>query len=265
MNRNTLRRLALPLATLASAAVVAGSPAGAAEPKPTVILVHGAFADSASWNGVIARLQDKGYPVVAAANPLRTVAGDAAYVGSVIDRVKGPVVLVGHSYGGVVITNAAVGRAQVKALVYVAAFAPEAGESALDLAGRFPGGTLGEALDAPAALPQGGVELSIRPDRFWKQFAADVGESDARLMAAGQRPIAEAALKEPTKAVAWKQLPSYFVYGTADRNIPAQALGYMAERAGSRKTVVVEGASHVVMTSRPEAVAALIEEAAGGK
>jgi pimeloyl-ACP methyl ester carboxylesterase len=265
MNRNTLRRLALPLATLASAAVVATSPAGAAAPKPTVILVHGAFADSASWNGVIAQLQGKGYPVVAAANPLRTVAGDAAYVGSVIDRVKGPVVLVGHSYGGVVITNAAVGRAQVKALVYVAAFAPEAGESALDLAGKFPGGTLGEALDAPAALPEGGVELSIQQDKFWQQFAADVSESQARLMAAGQRPIAEAALKDPTKVVAWKQLPSYFVYGTADKNIPARALGYMAERAASRKTVVVDGASHVVMTSRPETVVALIEEAAAGR
>lgn len=264
MNRNTVRRLALPLATLASAAIVAASPAGAATPKPTVVLVHGAFADSASWNGVIAGLQRLGYPVVAAANPLRSVAGDAGYVGSVIDRVKGPVVLVGHSYGGVVITNAAVGRPQVKSLVYVAAFAPEAGESALDLAGKFPGGTLGEALDAPAALPEGGVELSIQQDRFWKQFAADVSESDARLMAAGQRPIAEAALKDVTTAVAWKQLPSYFVYGTADKNIPARALGYMAERARSRKTLVVDGASHVVMTSRPEAVVALIEQAAAG-
>jgi pimeloyl-ACP methyl ester carboxylesterase len=262
MNRNTLRRLALPLATLATTAVVAATPAGTPSPKPTVVLVHGAFADSASWNGVIAQLQRQGYPVVAASNPLRTVSSDAAYVASVVDRIAGPVVLVGHSYGGTVITNAAVGKSNIKALVYVAAFAPDAGESTLALAGKFPGGTLGEALDAPAALPGGGVELSIRQDKFWQQFAADVKEPQARLMAAGQRPIAEAALTEETKSVAWKQIPSYFIYGTADKNIPAQALGFMAERAGSRKTVVVPNASHVVMTSQPKLVAALIDEAA---
>lgn len=266
MNRNVLRLLALPLAAMAATVVSAAPAAPATEApasgKPTVVLVHGAFADSASWNGVIARLQHDGYPVVAAANPLRTVTSDAAYVASVIDRVKGPVVLVGHSYGGTVISTAAAGKAQVKALVYVAAFAPEVGESTLDLAGKFPGGTLGEALDAPAALPEGGVDLSIRQDKFWQQFAADVKASDARLMAAGQRPIAEAALKEPAKVAAWKSIPSYFVYGTGDKNIPAQALGFMAERAGSRKTVVVPNASHVVMTSQPAPVAKLIEEAA---
>ena len=262
MTRNALRRLALPLATLATSAVVAATPAGTPPAKPTVVLVHGAFADAASWNGVITQLQGRGFPVVAAANPLRSVSGDAAYVGSVIDRIAGPVVLVGHSYGGTVITTAAAGKANVKALVYVAAFAPDVGESSLALAGRFPGGTLGGALDAPAVLPGGGVELAIRQDAFWQQFAADVGEAEARLMAAGQRPIAEAALTEDTKVAAWKQIPAYFVYGTADRNIPAQALGFMAERAGSRKTVVVPGASHVVMTSQPTPVAALIEEAA---
>lgn len=261
MNRNILRLLTLPLALVASS-LVAAAPAASGEPKPTVVLVHGAFADSASWNGVIAQLQRKGYLVVAAANPLRSVTNDAAYVASVIDRVKGPVVLVGHSYGGTVITTAAVGKPQVKALVYVAAFAPEVGESTLDLAGKFPGGTLGEALDAPAALPDGGVDLSIRQDKFGQQFAADVKPADARLMAAGQRPIAEAALKEATKVVAWKSIPSYFVYGTADKNIPAQALAFMAERAGSRKTVVVPNASHVVMTSQPKPVAELIEAAA---
>lgn len=261
MNRKILRHLALPFAALAVSSVVAAAPAGGHSAKPTVVLVHGAFADSSSWNGVIAQLHRKGYPVVAAANPLRSVSGDAAYVASVIDRIAGPVVLVGHSYGGTVITNAAAGKPQVKALVYVAAFAPDTGESALALAGKFPGGTLGEALDAPAALPGGGVELSIRQDKFWQQFAADIKEPQAQLMAAGQRPIAEAALKEETTSVAWKTIPSYFIYGTADKNIPAQALSFMADRAGSRKTVVVPNASHVVMTSRPEAVADLIEEA----
>lgn len=240
------------------------SAAGAATAAvcPTVVLVHGAFADSSSWNGVIARLASKGYRVVAAANPLRSLAGDARDIAAVVDSIQGPVVLVGHSYGGAVITSAAAGKAQVKALVYVAAFAPDANESAAQLAGRFPGGTLGSALADPVPLPDGGVDLYIRQESFWQQFAADVPEAEAKLMAAGQRPITDAALNEATQAVAWKQIPSYFVYGTGDRNIPAEALGFMADRAGSRKTVVVEGASHVVMTSHPDAVAALIEAAA---
>lgn len=230
--------------------------------KPTIVLVHGAFADSSSWNGVVAQLSKDGYTVVAAANPLRSVAGDARYVASVVDSIPGPVVLVGHSYGGAVITTAAVNKPQVKSLVYVAAFAPDEGESAGQLAGKFPGGSLGAALAKPAPLPTGGVDLYIDQSKFWKQFAADVSESDARLMAAGQRPIAEAALVEASGAPAWKSLPSYFIYGTGDLNIPAAGLGFMAERAGSRKTVVVKGASHVVMTSHPKAVAELIEAAA---
>lgn len=229
---------------------------------PTVVLVHGAFADSSSWNGVIARLAARGYPVVAAANPLRSLNGDAQSVATVIDSIQGPVVLVGHSYGGAVITTAAAGKPQVKALVYVAAFAPDMNESAAQLAGQFTGGTLGDALAAPVPLPTGGVDLYIRQESFWQQFAADVPDADAALMAAGQRPITDIALNEATQTVAWRQVPSYFVYGTGDKNIPAAALGFMAERAGSRKTVVVDGASHVVMTSQPDAVAALIEEAA---
>lgn len=230
--------------------------------KPTIVLVHGAFADSSSWNGVVARLSKKGYAVLAAANPLRSVAGDASYVASVVDSVPGPVVLVGHSYGGAVITSAAIGRPQVKSLVYVAAFAPDEGESAAQLAGKFPGGTLGAALAKPVPLPGGGVDLYIDQGKFWQQFAADVAEPEARLMATAQRPIAEAALVEASGAPAWKKLPSYFVYGSKDLNIPAAGLGFMAERAGSRKTVVVQGASHVVMTSHPQAVAELIEAAA---
>lgn len=246
---------ALVLSTLVSGA--------AAEPaKPTIVLVHGAFADSSSWNGVIAALQAKGYPVVAAANPLRSVAADAAYVSSVVESIDGPVVLVGHSYGGQVISNAANGHDNVKSLVYVAAFAPEAGEAVAELAAKFPGGTLGEALAAPVKLASGGVDLYIDQGKFRTQFAHDVTEAQAALMAAGQRPITEAALTEKSGEPAWKRLPSWFVYGSGDKNIPAAALQFMADRAGSRRTVVVDGASHVVMVSRPEVVADLIDEAA---
>lgn len=179
---------------LVLSALVSGA---AAEPaRPTIVLVHGAFADSSSWNGVIAALQGKGYPVVAAANPLRSVTGDAAYVSDIVAGIDGPVVLVGHSYGGQVITTAANGHANVKSLVYVAAFAPDAGEAAADLAGKFPGGTLGEALAAPVKLASGGVDLYIDQSRFRTQFAHDVPEAQAALMAAGQRPITEAALTE---------------------------------------------------------------------
>ncbi len=227
---------------------------------PTIVLVHGAFAGSSSWNAVIPGLLDNGYPVVAAANPLRGATSDAEYVATVLAGIAGPIVLVGHSYGGFVISNAAVGNENVKALVYVAAFAPEAGESSVDLAGQFPGSTLGDAL-APTPLVGGGVDLSIRPDAFWSQFAADLPESTARLMAATQRPVTEAALTEPSGEPAWKTIPSWFVYGSEDKNIPSAAVAFMAERAGAQETVEVEGASHVVMISQPQAVAGVIQNA----
>lgn len=230
--------------------------------KPTIVLVHGAFADSASWNGVIPLLQGKGYRVIAAANPLRSVSSDASYVSGLVAAIDGRVVLVGHSYGGAVISAAANGNANVKSLVYVAAFAPEQGEAAAELAGKFPGGTLGEALAAPVSLKDGGVDLYIDQAKFHQQFAHDVSPSQAALMAAGQRPITEAALTEAAGEPAWKKLPSWFIYGSGDKNIPAEGLRFMADRAGSKRTVVVEGASHVVMVSQPQTVAELIEEAA---
>ena len=233
--------------------------------KPTVVLVHGAFADSSSWNGVITILQRDGYRVVAAANPLRGVRADADAVAGVVKGIEGPVVLVGHSYGGSVISEAAEGRSNVKALVYVAAFAPEAGETALGLTGKFPGSTLGGALAPPVKLTSGGNDLYIEQSRFPQQFAADVPASQARLMAAGQRPIAEAALTEASTAPAWKSVPSWFIYGSQDKNIPPAALGFMAERAKSRQTVEVKGASHVVMVSHAPAVATLIEKAAAAR
>lgn len=224
---------------------------------PTVVLVHGAFADSSSWNGVILELQAQGYPVVAAANPLRSVSGDAEYVKSLLAGITGPIVLVGHSYGGIVISNAAAGNDNVKALVYVAAFAPEAGESAIDLSAKFPGSTLGPAL-APFPSPGGGTDLFILPEVFHSQFAADVPEAETVLMAATQRPVTEAALSEGSGDPAWKSIPSWFVYGELDKNIPAAVEVYMAERAGAREAVEVPGASHVVMISQPQVVSNVI-------
>lgn len=236
--------------------------ANAADVKPTVVLVHGAFADSSSWNGVVKILEKDGYPVIAAANPLRGVSSDAQSVASIVKNIKTPVVLVGHSYGGAVISEAAYGNQNVKGLVYVAAFTPETGETAAELSGRFPGGTLASALSAPVELADGGKDLYIQQDKFHDQFAADVPEAEARLMAAGQRPITVAALNEAATDPAWKTIPSWFVYGDKDKNIPPQAMAFMAERAHAKQTVVVKGASHVVMVSNPKVVANLIEKAA---
>jgi pimeloyl-ACP methyl ester carboxylesterase len=260
-------RSAAVLTVLAAAtAVLAPVPSSAGEAamaRPTVVLVHGAFAESSSWNGVAAKLLAQGFPVVAAANPLRGVKSDASSLAGVLDSIKGPIVLVGHSYGGTVITNAASGKSQVTALVYVAAFAPELGETSFALAGRFPGATLGPTLAAPVLLADGAKDLYIRQDKFWEQFAADVPKVEAKLMAATQRPIAEAAGNEASGSPAWKTIPSFFIWGSADKNIPAAAQVFMAQRAGARKVVEVKGASHVVMTSHPREVARLIVEAAG--
>jgi pimeloyl-ACP methyl ester carboxylesterase len=237
-----------------------GRPGGT---KPTVVLVHGAFADSASWDGVITRLQDRGYSVVAAANPLRGPVSDAAAVRSLVDHVEGPVVLVGHSYGGSVISRAAAGADHVKALVYVGAFLPEVGESALELTGRFPGSTLPGALDpVPFTGTDGstGTDLYIRADAYHHQFAADVPAGAAARMAATQRPIAQAALEETATAAAWKTLPAWDVVTTEDLNIPVAAQRFMAERAGAHVTEV--DASHAVAVSRPDVVAEVIEQAA---
>jgi pimeloyl-ACP methyl ester carboxylesterase len=230
--------------------------------QTTVVLVHGAFADSASWNGVIPRLHARGLRVVSVANPLRALHGDADYLGKLLDGIPGRVVLVGHSYGGAVITHAATGRKNVKALVYVAAFMPDAGETALGLSGQFPGSTLGEALDPPVMLDDGGKDLYIQQDKFHQQFAADVPQAEAALMAATQRPIAETALTQAAGAPAWKEVPSWSIYGTADKNIPPAAMRFMSERAKARKVVEVQGASHVVMVSHAGPVADLIVEAA---
>jgi pimeloyl-ACP methyl ester carboxylesterase len=232
------------------------------ETTPTIVLVHGAFAESASWSPVIDQLQARGLDVVAVANPLRSLAGDAAYVRDVIAGIGTPVVLVAHSYGGMVITEAAADHLSVVGLVYVAAFAPEHGESAFELSTRFPGSSLADALDAyPVAT--GGVEFAIRPELFHHQFAADVPEAQAAVMAATQRPVTQAALAEglPSDTPAWRDLPSWFVFGDQDLNIPAELHRFMAERAGAKVTRELAGASHALSLSEPEAVAATILEA----
>jgi pimeloyl-ACP methyl ester carboxylesterase len=226
--------------------------------QTTIILVHGAFAESASWNGVIAALLRADRPVIAAANPLRGVAHDAAALTDVVRGVGGPVVLVGHSYGGAVISGVDPDAGDIRALVYVAAFAPEPGESCLELSSRFPGSTLGAALEA-VRHADGSVDLSIARDRFHAQFAADVPDGEAALMAATQRPVAQSALEEPAgPRPLWRERPSSFVHGDRDLNIPPAALRAMAERAGARQTVELAGASHALAASRPEEVADVI-------
>jgi pimeloyl-ACP methyl ester carboxylesterase len=230
--------------------------------KPTVVLVHGAFAESASWNPVIEKLQALGVEAIAVGNPLRSVTGDAAYVRDVIAGINKPVVLVAHSYGGMVITEAAARNDSVLALVYVAAFAPEQGESAFTLSTMFPGSSLGDALGA-YPVSTGGNELYIRPEVFHHQFAADISAAQAALMGATQRPATETALSEglATDAPAWKHMPSWFVIAELDLNIPAELQRFMAERAGSKGTHEVVGASHAVSVSCPEPVTAAIVDA----
>lgn len=260
--------LTVPAVSPASSASSAPAPSAVAAqprhtPKPTVVLVHGAFADSSGWSGVVARLRHDGYPVIAAANPLRGLDSDAAYVSSLLDSIPGPVVLVGHSYGGEVITNAAVGHANVKALVYIAAFAPDQGESGLALAGLNPGSQLGEALVVRpyAVAGGGGADGYVDPAKFRTVMAADLRGSDAELLAAQQRPVDLAALQAPSGVPAWKTIPSWYLVAGADRAIPAATEKFMARRAGAH-TVVVDDASHLVMLSHPGRVENLIVQAA---
>jgi pimeloyl-ACP methyl ester carboxylesterase len=243
----------------ASAANATTASATPSTPRPTVVLVHGAFADSSSWDGVISRLERQGYPVIGVANPLRGLADDSAYVSSVLDTIPGPVILVGHSYGGAVITDAAVGHPNVKALVYIAAFAPDQGESGLAILGEYPGSQLSPALTV-RPFP-GGQDAYVNPADFRQVFAADVPAGKARLMAAGQRPVSLAAFAEPSSTPAWKTIPSWFLVAGADRAIPPAAEQAMALRAGSH-TEVIRGASHAVLVSHPGATAHVIEAAA---
>ena len=230
---------------------------------PTVVLVHGAFADASSWNGVIERLQAKGVQVTAPANPLRGISIDSAYIAGVLEETPGPIVAVGHSYGGAVITNAARQAKNVVGLVYVAAFATEEGERLADAEAASKDSVLNTAL-VPLHYPaaNGGepaVEFAIDPEKFHDAFAADLSTEETTVMAATQRPVAELAFSEPSGAPAWKDLPSWAVVATGDRAAGADVIRSEAERAGATITEV-EG-SHVIMVSRPQAVTDVILEA----
>jgi pimeloyl-ACP methyl ester carboxylesterase len=253
---------AIGLATLATGAASAGHrPDG---PKPTVVLVHGGWADSSGWNAQVATLQRRGYPVIAPANPLRGLQSDAAYIRSVLTTIDGPIVLVGHSYGGAVISNAAVGVPNVKALVYIAGFAPDAGESLVQLVTMNPGSEIGPAtlIPRPYPLPDGGegIDLYLTQDGFRNAFAGDVPRKIADQMQATQRPFSEEAFASLSGEPAWKTIPSWYLVAARDKAIPPATQRFMAQRAGATTTEV--SASHVPMISQPDATTRLILEAA---
>jgi pimeloyl-ACP methyl ester carboxylesterase len=266
LSRRAPSKLALLLALLVAllavpfaAATAGGSPSKASEPKPTIVLVHGAWADSSGWNDSIKRLQTKGYTALAVANPLRSLAGDAAYLSSVLASIAGPIVLVGHSYGGMVLTNAATGNQNVKALVYIAAFAPDQGEKQIDLILKNPGSQIGPDTLTFRPYP-GGLDSYITPSVFHRVFAHDVPAKTAAVMAATQRPFDIAILEELSGPPAWKSIPSWYLIATEDRAIPPATQRFMANRAGA--TIAEVRSSHVPMVSRPSAVTDLILDAA---
>ncbi|MEV6771881.1 alpha/beta hydrolase [Nocardia sp. NPDC051030] len=231
--------------------------------KPGVLLVHGAFADGSSWSKVVDRLQRDGYRVTTAAVPLRGLVYDAAYIRGVLDGMPGKAIVVGHSYGGAVITNAATGSDKAAGLVYIAAFAPDEGESLGALDGRFggPATKIGVPREYPQADGKGpSVELTVAADKFPEFFAQDLPQAEAAVLAASQRPIAAAAFAEPSAVPAWKTLPSWTLISRDDRMIPAAGQREMATRAHA--TIVEESASHAVTLSQPQAVTDLIETAA---
>ncbi|MFJ9249046.1 alpha/beta fold hydrolase [Streptomyces sp. NPDC101776] len=251
-----------------SAAIATGSvlsaPAAQAQtpakgPNPTVVLVHGAFADASGWNDVAHRLVRDGYPVIAPANPLRSVSTDSAYLADVLATLEGPVVLVAHSYGGMVITNAATGNPHVTALVYVAAFMPDHGETLLGLQTQYPGSLLNEAALDFRPYGDGLVDGYIKKEAFRDVFAADVPRRTTELMWAGQRPADTRTLGEPSGAPAWRT-PSWYLVARDDRVLPATAQRFMAQRAGAQVREV--STSHVAMISQPAATADLIKRAA---
>ncbi|GGK24983.1 alpha/beta hydrolase [Streptomyces camponoticapitis] len=230
--------------------------------RPTVVLVHGAFADASSWAGVISRLQQNNVRALAVANELRGGAYDGARLAALLHDLEGPVVLVGHSYGGVVIAEAASRASNVNSLVFVGAFALEEGESPMDLLGRFPANDLGSAL-VPMALPGVGdaeeTWLRIDESAYSKVFAADVDPTRAKVLAVSQRPILASAFDEKAGPAAWRTVPTHHLITAADEAIPAEAQRAMATRTGGTSTEIA--ASHAVAVSRPGAVTAVILEA----
>ena len=231
-------------------------------PSPlTVVFVHGAFADSSSWTGVLERLQANNVQVVAAANPLRGISIDSAYVASVFNQIQGPVLAVGHSYGGAVISNAATGARNIVGLVFVAAFAPDEGERLGEVTGTSKDSVLNSAL-VPHQYPTGNgtaTEFSIDPAKARDAFAADLSDKQAAIIGTIQRPVSELAFSEPSGVPAWKTLPSWAVVATSDRAAGTDVVRAHAERAGA--TITEVDGSHVIMISKPEVVAEVIQSA----
>lgn len=263
------RAAAALVAAVLAAPVVPAVAADRADPatgKPTVVLVHGAFADASGWNGVAQRLRSDGYRVMTPANPLRGLAGDSAHLAGELKEVRGPVVLVGHSYGGAVISHAAVGNAQVRSLVFVSAFMPDKGESLSDLRAGFTGGGLNSALrPKPFKKTDGteGTDLSVHPDRFRDVLAADLPSDTAARLASAQRPISGDAFTDRATAAAWRTIPSWALVATRDKVVAPDLARFEARRAKSH-TVEVD-ASHSAMISHPDTVADLVRQAAGDR
>jgi pimeloyl-ACP methyl ester carboxylesterase len=264
-------------AALASAAALAGTSLGAeataatgkghtiaTHAKPTVVLVHGGYADSSCWNDVIGRLQREGYTTIGGSNPLRGIPTDAPYIGSLLDSISGPVVLVAHSMGGTVITNAAAGKSNVKALVYISAFVPDVGETQGELISKFPGS---EVLPVSVPVPYIKADGTTGTDLYLSKegkaaFAADISDEAFRLLQATQRPFDADSFIYPTQAAAWKTIPSWGLVAGRDKAIPPAAERFMYTRANFRKVVEVPTSSHVAMLSHPRVVADLILDAA---
>jgi pimeloyl-ACP methyl ester carboxylesterase len=227
--------------------------------SPTVVLVHGAFADGSSWSSVIERLAARGVTAIAVANPLRGISADSAYLASVLEQTPGPIVLVGHSYGGAVISNAAAGSEKVIGLVFVSAFVPDEGEELGQVAAGSKDSVLNSALvprQYPAADGDSATEFFIDPTKAREAFASDLSDQAAALIAAVQRPVAELAFTEPNGPPAWKEKPSWAVVATGDKAAGTDVVRSMAARAGAAITEV-EG-SHVIMISRPDVVTDVI-------
>ena len=279
---SALSRVSRPLAAVLAALALLPATASASPPrgehvaqasststrshpaKPTIVLVHGANADGSSWQGVIARLQARGYPVIAFANPLRSVAGDAAVLEGLMDSITGPMVLVGHSYGGMVISVAADENRHVKSLVFVDAQVPLPGETAAELTNKYPGSQFGAALvERPFTMPDGSTDtdLYVDPPKYRSLFTGfDVSARDALTYAAVQRPVTASALNEPASAAAWQHIPSWDVVGTKDKAIPPASQLFMARRARAHITRIP--APHASMLTFPGPIARVIRNAA---
>ena len=251
-------------APLASPAAAAPNERPEARNRPTIVLVHGGYADSSCWNATIQELQDRGYTTICGSNPLRGIPTDAPYIASLLDSISGPVVLVAHSMGGTVITNAAAGKRNVKALVYIAAFVPDVGETQGQLITMFPGSEIGPvSVPVPYKKADGttGTDLYLSK-KGQAAFAADISTADFQVLQATQRPFDADSFTFPTTAAAWRTIPTWGLIAGQDKAIPPECERWMYSRANAQKVVEVPSSSHVAMLSHPKIVARLIRDAA---